>query len=106
MTNVEFHVISVSISVSMAVSISVSIAVSISVSIVVSISVLISVSFQHDTIFYISLAFTVTFQDEPEVPEDFSGFIVLDGDDSEAEIDDDEEENVVRFLRMYDSPVT
>ena len=32
--------------------------------------------------------------DEDEMPEDFSGFIVLDGDDSEAEIDDAEDKLV------------
>jgi hypothetical protein len=34
------------------------------------------------------------------MPDDFSGFIVLDGDDSEAEIDD-AEDKIVRLLKYF-----
>jgi hypothetical protein len=34
------------------------------------------------------------------MPDDFSGFIVLDGDDSEAEIDD-AEDKIVRLLTYF-----
>ena len=38
--------------------------------------------------------------EEDEIPEDFSGFIVLDGDDSEAEIDDAEEKLVINKVKL------
>lgn len=36
-------------------------------------------------------------EEDDEIPEDFSGFIVLDGDDSEAEIDDAEDKLVSTY---------
>ena len=58
---------------------------------------LIQYAVKHDKNMAFNLLFLIA--DEDEMPDDFSGFIVLDGDDSEAEIDD-AEDKLVSLLNM------
>ena len=49
----------------------------------------------HNGLMGLNLEKLVCFvEEDDDIPDDFSGFIVLDGDDSEAEIDDAEEKLV------------